>query len=157
MKAIITTITALVLTTALSAETIKDIHVGASSTDLDNQTNTAYNIGYGVTKHTDSGIALGVSFDLGMISTDTEDIYQYGGDLKIGYTYRDLSVYALGSVLSQDLAGGTGLGFGYGAEIEYRITESFAASAQYKTYDMELEGVTPYDFSSSTMNVKYTF
>ena len=68
-----------------------------------------------------------------------------------------LALYAIGSGALQGIDNMSGAGFGYGAGIDYRITDSFALNVEYKTYDMTSDKMPNYTFEKINTNFKYTF
>ena len=50
----------------------------------------------------------------------------------------------------------TGAGFGYGAGVDFRITEQVSFDIEYKTYSMTLN-YGDYDYDRVSTGIKYTF
>jgi opacity protein-like surface antigen len=101
---------------------------------------------------------LGISIDAGMVNTEKEKSFNYGSDLKIGYTpIQDTSIYLIGSGLSQDFNNQTNYGFGYGVGAEYKISTHFATDIEYKKYSMTTKYSNNYDFDSTQIALKYLF
>ena len=166
------TVSTLLLNNVSAKETLMDIHlIGASSTAADINA-SEIGIGYGVSVYTDSGIFWGVSFDFSggtldknqvkidnKTSTKNDDsIYTAGGDFKLGYALfiNKLALYGIGSGIYQSIAGIDGAGFGYGAGIDYRITDNIALNVEYKTYSMT-SNFGDYDYDRISSGIKYTF
>ena len=153
---------AALFTTGAQAEVIKDIHIGAGSADISigstSNSDTQYNIGWGVTSYMDTGFLWGIDFELSMIDSDADPIYGFGADLKLGYNNKSFAVYGIGAVLGQDLNNGSdsSTGTGLGAGIEYRVTDWIAISASYKTYSMA-SSTLDYDYDLVHVNLKYIF
>lgn len=85
-------------------------------------------------------------------------IYGLNGDLKLGYNVWDkLNVYAIGGYKLQDLDGTSGYGLGYGAGMEYPITQHIITAIEYKTYHMSRSDYKDYDFDTIGLNLKYRF
>jgi len=163
MKKIIAT--ALIIGLGFSAAhaettTKKDFSVAVgTSTAMGSSSEMEYKLGYGVTKYFDSGIMAGVNFEVGLMNGEKENNYDYSGNVKVGFSpIKNGAVYGIGSAIYQSI--GTeisGYGFGYGAGVEYRITDSFAAAVEYKTYSMTLESGIDYDYDNTSAVLKYTF
>lgn len=136
-----------------------DIHLGVLNFNMkDGDKGANFNIGYGVTKKFESGIIMGVSGDLEYTRIQRQGVYSLGGDLKLGYNVWDkLNLYAIGGYKIQNIDDTTGYGFGYGAGIEYPITQRVWASFEYKTYAMTCSDRNDYDFSTAGFKLKYTF
>ena len=157
MKRILTTVAAIaILTTVAANAAVRDIHISGGTSSIANETQPIYEIGYGVSGYFDSGLMLGVDFNFGAANTTKETTYNYGADMKVGFSpIKNTSVYAIGSAMSQSYASTTGYGFGGGGGVEYRFN-SFAIAVEYKTFSMTTK-VGDYDFDSSQLKVKYTF
>jgi hypothetical protein len=151
-------IAAAVLAMGAQAQTLKDIHIAGGVGDvMQESSKSAYEVGYGVTKYFDSGLMSGVSFNFGMVN-GTESSYTYGADLSVGLSLaKKLSVYGIGSATYQTFKNTGGSGFGYGGGAEYRFNDTFAAAAEYKTYNMVYDSGMDYDYSTSLFKLKYTF
>lgn len=148
-----------ILAGSANAETVKDFYVAGGSAEIGTTSETAYEIGYGVSGYYDSGFMWGVELNGGMIDAQHNGYY-YGGDLKLGITpIKNFSVYGLGAVIWQDFDNGlSGGGFGYGGGAEIRLTSWFALAGEYKTYSMSYDRVgVDEDYSSALMKVKFTF
>jgi hypothetical protein len=130
-------------------------------------TTTDGTIGYGFTKYWENGVLAGGSLYVG--GSGTNEVY-YGVDARIGYSYDNVGVYAIGSGIGQSLKGsdfsGTGsstsYGFGGGAGVEYKW-DKFTVAAEYKSYSMSNgtngSGVASRNYTLTTTNIllKYRF
>lgn len=155
MKKIMIIVATAILVTAANAA-VRDIHISGGTSTIANETQPIYEIGYGVSGYFDSGIILGVDFNFGAANTAKEITYNYGADMKVGFSsIKNASVYAIGSAMSQSYANTTGYGFGGGAGMEYRFN-AFATAVEYKSYSMTTK-VGDYDFDSTQLKVKYIF
>ena len=67
-----------------------------------------------------------------------------------------LALYGIGSGIYQGIGGIDGAGFGYGAGIDYRITDHIALNVEYKTYSMT-SNYGDYDYDRVSTGIKYTF
>lgn len=143
----------------LNAHTIKDIYCAAGSVNVGTTSETAYELGYGVSSYYESGFMWGVELSGGMIDAKRNGYY-YGGDVKLGITpIKNFSVYGIGTGIWQDFDSGlSGGGFGYGGGAEYRLASWIAIAGEYKTYSMTYDRVgVDEDYSSALMKVKFTF
>ena len=145
-------------TTSLSAEVVKDFHIGVSQIEVLEESAIAYTLGYGYGSYKDSGFYWGGSFDFDMMELEDEAAYSYRVDMKVGYTPdKKLAIYVLGGVAMQTINDVNGQGLGYGLGVDYRVFEQVAVSAEYRTYDMTLNGLMDYKYSLAGVNLKYTF
>ncbi len=166
------TVSTLFLNDVSAKETLMDIHLtGISSTAADIDA-SEIGIGYGVSVYTDSSIFWGVSFDFSggtldknqikienkTLTKNEDSIYTAGADLKLGYALfnNKLALYGIGSGIYQGLAGIDGAGFGYGAGIDFRITEQVSFDIEYKTYSMT-SNYGDYDYDRVSTGIKYNF
>jgi opacity protein-like surface antigen len=143
------------LTTAGNAAT-KDFHISGGTSTLNDKSQPIIEIGYGVTSYI-NGLLAGVSFDFAGLKTEKETTYNFGGDLKLGITLKDTSIYGIGALLSQSYNNSSAYGYGFGAGAEYKITNNFATALEYKSYNMTPESGIEYDFSATTIKMKYLF
>lgn len=136
-----------------------DIHAGIAQLNIkDGDEGAVYNLGYGVTKTFDNRVVFGVAFDLDAGKIESKSIYGLSGDLKLGYNVWDkLNIYAIGGYKIQDLDGVDGYGFGYGAGVEYSITEHIVTAIEYKTYHMDGRNYKDYDYDTVGLILKYRF
>ena len=149
------------LSTVTYAQTLRDIYIaGGSCETVENASEIAYEIGYGVSGYFDNSFMWGVELDIGMVDAQNNNGYYYGGDFKLGITpFNNFTVYGIGAAIWQDYDNGlSGGGFGYGGGAEYRFTSLFAVAGEYKTYTMSYNRVgVDEDYSSALMKVKFTF
>lgn len=149
------------LSTVTHAQILRDIYIaGGSCETVGNASETAYEIGYGVSGYFENSFMWGVELDMGMVDAQNNNGYYYGGDFKLGITpFNNFSVYGIGAVIWQDFDNGlSGGGFGYGVGAEYRLASWLALAGEYKTYNITYDrlGVDA-DYSSTLMKVKFTF
>lgn len=148
------------LSVGTHAQAIKDIYFAGGSAEIGTTSETAYEVGYGVSGYFDNDFMWGVELDLGMVDAKNNNGYYYGGDFKLGFTpIKNFSLYGLGAVIWQDYDNGlSGGGFGYGAGAQYRLASWLALVGEYKTYSMSYDRVgVDEDYSSALMKVKFTF
>ncbi len=175
-KLLLSTAVATMLSSSLFAGT--DLHMGVSSATIKAQgaediKGTEYTVGFGFDNRkgnpNDKGFYWGGSFDLGYGSlddTDLDTMYSFTSDIKLGYSITtDLAIYGIGSAGYQTLKGDTGdingLGFGYGAGVDYKIGKNFSVAGEYKTYAMTINengyAAGDYDYDKVGVNLKYLF
>lgn len=166
------TVSTLLLNSVSAKETLMDIHltgISSTATEIDA---TEIGIGYGVSVYFDNSIFLGLSLDFSggkldnsqikienKTSTKNDDsIYTAGGDFKLGYALfnNKLALYGIGSGIYQGIGGIDGAGFGYGAGVDYRITDHIALNVEYKTYSMT-SNYGDYDYDRISTGIKYSF
>jgi len=131
--------TALV-TTAVSADTTTHINLGGSNYSVNGATANGFNVGFGATRVWDSGIL--ATFDLGYGQADIsgDSVKNYGGDIKVGYKWKAVAVYGIGSAIYGSLASVTTAGFGYGAGFEVDTPwEYLGVGVDYTKYSMTPE------------------
>lgn len=166
------TVSTLLLNDVSASETLMDLHLtGISSTAAEIDA-SEIGVGYGVSMYLDNGIYWGVSFDFsggkldsGKIIIDNktstkndENIYTAGGDFKLGYALfnNKLALYGIGSGIYQGIGGIDGAGLGYGAGVDFRITNQVSFDIEYKTYSMT-SNVGDYDYDRVSTAIKYNF
>lgn len=147
-------------------EVLTDIHLSGSASQVTNDDSTEIGIGSGVSGYFDNGIYAGVSFDFSTGKLDESNnnskkdntLYTAGTDLKIGYAFfaNKLAIYGIGSGIYQSVSEVEGAGFGYGAGIDYRITDHIALNLEYKTYSMT-SNYADYDYDKVSSAIKYNF
>lgn len=149
-------IATLALTTGAAAQT--EIGVTASQADIMGESATSYGVNWGYSNAGKQGFYWATQFSLESIQAEAESVIGYGGDLKLGYSVIDnLAIYAIGSGIGQDIAGGQGAGFGFGGGASYQVFKNMAVQAEYKTYSMTHESGGEYDYDTMGVNLKWTF
>lgn len=154
------------LTTANASEAKAELFLiggqnKVSTTSYDNGSKTNGGIGYGITKYWDNGVLLGGS--LYGAAGSNSNVYA-GIDIRLGYSYENTGIYAIGSGIEQSLGGRnvngdgsiTAYGFGVGGGIEYKW-EKFAIAAEYKTYSMSPVTLPDYTLQTENILLKYRF
>lgn len=168
MKSKILSAVAVLAILGSSAYADGDFYVGAAAIDLDGNTGQAVNLGYEGRKVWQNNVMAGAGLDFQIgkadIGENSENILTYTGNIKLGYVpVTDLAIYAIGTggYQSWSTSGSSdtsGLGFGYGAGIEYTIAKHFAVAAEYKKYSMKFEKTNvSYDYSTAGINLLYRF
>lgn len=170
------TLIALTLSTlalnSTAKEVLTDIHLTGSSSQAANIDSTEIGIGYGVSAYFDNHIYAGTSLDFSGGKLDSTNVYiprnsrsrsddnlfTTGVDFKLGYAFfsNKLAIYGIGSAIYQGISGIDGAGFGYGAGVDYRITEHIALNLEYKTYSMT-SNYADYDYDKISTGIKYNF
>lgn len=164
-------VSTLLLSNVSAKETLTDIHLVGISSTAANIDSKEIGIGYGVSLYLDNSIFWGLSFDFSGGKLDNskikidnkttnknDNIYTAGADFKLGYALFDnkLALYGIGSGIYQSIGGIDGAGFGYGAGVDYRITNNIALNLEYKTYSMTTN-YGDYDYDRVSSGIKYTF
>ncbi len=152
MKKTITLLTMI----ALSLQAQSNINVGANQITINDQTGTGFNVGYGATGTMNNGILGGFDFNYDQATVEEETVNSISGDFKLGYKYKDLAIYGIGSVISQAYQETEAYGFGTGAGISYDLFEHMGVAADYKSYSMTTE-LTEYDFDTVKVYLKIIF
>lgn len=164
-------VSTLLLSNVSAKETLTDIHLVGISSTAANIDSKEIGIGYGVSLYLDNSIFWGISFDFSGGKLDNskikidnkttnknDNIYTAGADFKLGYALFDnkLALYGIGSGIYQSIGGIDGAGFGYGAGVDYRITNNIALNLEYKTYSMTTN-YGDYDYDRVSSGIKYNF
>jgi opacity protein-like surface antigen len=165
MKKIVSTllVASAVASSIFAKEVVTDVHIGGASSKVLDKDSTEYNIGYGVTSYSDNNIYFGISFDLSYgeieLINKNLNVYSYSADGKLGYAFFDkkLGAYGIVSGMYQSIDSLNGAGFGYGAGLDYRITDHIAINLEYKTYDMKSDKMPDYTHEKVISNIKFTF
>ena len=145
------------------------VSIGAGQATILTRSTTVVDLGFGKDFIWDNGFLFGIGADVedgSMPTTDhtnlSTNFYGVTADIRAGYVpVKDLSVYAIGSGTWQAISSSTGaVGFGGGAGIGYAVTNSFAVSAEYRTYSItsaKSSGSLDYTYSNAILNFKYTW
>jgi len=155
MKKVILTI-ALTLTMAQAGEIYQSVNIGANQSKIDNETGNGFDVSWNGTKVWDNGVLGGVALNYGQVKIEDETFSNYGGDIKVGYKYKDIAIFGLGSGIYQSYYDESSAGFGYGGGVEYTPFKHFGVGAEYKTYNMTSESVD-YDFETSRIYLSIIF
>jgi opacity protein-like surface antigen len=134
------------------------VSLGASSAKIDGESYTQFGGGYTSNKRLDNGIILGFgnSIYYGNVTSDVE-VTTVDMDLRAGYEIiKNLTGYALGTGVYQYFDDNSATGLGYGASIEYKITDNVALEGSYKTTNMRYS-TNDYDYSTSNFAVKFNY
>ena len=78
-------------------------------------------------------------------------------DVRAGYEIiNNLTGYALGTGVYQYMDDNSATGLGYGASLEYKITDNVSLEGSYKTTNMRYS-TNDYDYSTSNFAVKFNY
>lgn len=155
----------LLISTLEAKKPYMDIHLGAASFEnsyerYKEETGSSYTIGFGLTKVFDNNVFLGIDYDLEYLDFSQEEplydnSWTTGMDLKLGYEYKDISLYGIGGLRiigdQEDF-----YGFGYGIGLGYRFSEHIGMDLEYKTYDLQGTYIE-YDYTTVGAGIKYIF
>lgn len=134
------------------------ISIGASSAKIAGDTYTQFGIGYSSNKLLDNGIILGFgnSLSYGNVRNGV-DVTSADMDLRVGYEIiNNLTAFALGTGVYQYMDNSSATGLGYGASLEYRISNNVSLEGTYKTTEMSYS-TRNYDYETSNFAVKFNF
>lgn len=132
------------------------INIGANNSTIDSHSGNGFDISYGGSIVWENGICGAFDFSYGQADIDNETANNYGGDLKLGYKYRDIALYAIGSGIEQSYLNTNGSGFGYGGGVEYTPFKHIGFGLDYKTYSMT-SSKKEYDFEVAKAYLKILF
>jgi opacity protein-like surface antigen len=134
------------------------VSIGASSAEIDGESYTQYGLGYTSNKTLDNGIILGFgnSISYGNVTSGIE-VTTLDMDVRAGYEIiNNLTGYALGTGVYQYMDDNSATGLGYGASLEYKLTDNIALEGSYKTTNMRYS-TNDYDYSTSNFAVKFNY
>ena len=147
---------AALLTVAAQAEVYQSINIGANQSTIDSKTGNGFNIGWSGTRVWKNGILATFAINYNHSEIENETFNSYGTDLKVGYKYKDIAVFAIGSGLYQSYHSLEAAGFGYVGGLEYMPFKHFGVGAEYKTYSMTSE-INEYTFDTAQAYLKILF
>jgi len=154
-------VASLALSSAVNADiSYTDLHAGVMQATVANASNVGYTVGYGYATSWKNGIYFGTSLDYDIVDVNKQSTSSFGGNIKLGYeVLNHLALYGMVAATYQSLDKSTGGGFGYGAGVDYVISDSFAIGAEYLTYSISPEYVQAlaYDYSKASVMLKYLF
>ena len=134
------------------------ISIGASSAKIGTDSYTQFGVGYSSNKLLNSGIILGFGNSLSYgnvrdgVNATTADM-----DLRVGYeVMKNLTAFALGTGVYQYIDNSSATGLGYGASLEYKISNTVSLAGSYKTTKMTYS-TKNYDYDTSNFAVKFNF
>ncbi len=132
--------------------------VGASSAKVDGENYTQYNVGYTAQTKLESQVILGFGNTLSYGNVDSgRELIGLDMDLKAGYeVYKDLTAFAIGTGAVQSLDNNSSWGLGYGASLEYKLTQTVSLEGSYKTTDMD-NSRGDYDYDTANFAVKFNY
>jgi opacity protein-like surface antigen len=152
--AIIATIT--MSLTAQAAQSKQHITIGGNQSTIDSKSGTGYDIAWGVTKVWDNGVMSDIDFNYGSVDIESETFNNFGVDVKLGYKYKRLSIYGMGSAIYQSYHEKEAAGFGFGGGAEVDLFKHLAVGANYQTYSMTSE-TNDYDYDTVKAYLKIMF
>ncbi len=156
-KIILAAITALTLSAAAQAKDIsKHINLGVNQSTVDSQGGEGFDVTWGATRIWENGIMTTFDLNYGQATINNEDFNNYGGDLKIGYKYKDIALYGIGSAIMGSYHNLESAGFGYGAGVEYTPFEHLGIGIDYKKYSMTSQ-INEYSFEVAKAYLKIIF
>lgn len=140
------------------AQLLQYVSLGVSQSEIVDEKNKGYIFNYGVSVHQEKSIYGAFEAKIEKSEHKNKRVSSYGGNIKFGYTPIDkFSLYAIGSLMAQNIFNTRTSGFGYGGGLEYRIFDSFAINYEYITHRMIHAKARDYDYSISSVGVKYLF
>lgn len=162
-------LSSLLMAAAIAASTLaadelrKTVYIGAASSSIENENMTEAVFGFGVDKIYDSGLIIGFhnEYSYGSVeagsSNDKSGVSTIEFDLKGGYSpFKKFSVFALVAAAGQYIASDAAYGFGYGAGMDYMLTDSIILDVRYKTYRMK-DVLLDYDYDKAVVSLRYKF
>jgi opacity protein-like surface antigen len=106
----------------------------------------------------------GGEFILEYADINAINIIGYAADIRLGYTpvntfLKDFTLYGIGAAMYQSVDDRENSGFGYGAGLEYRVTNNIGINVDYKTFNMTPSniGFLNYDYTKTGISIKYMF
>jgi hypothetical protein len=164
IKSLASILSPLLLVTALHATPTKmNVSVGVASVDVGEKSGTGYDVGFGYGKYYDGGMYWGGEFILEYADLNV-NVIGYAADIRLGYTpvntfLKNFTLYGIGAAMYQSVDDRENSGFGYGAGLEYRITNAIGVNVDYKTFNMTPSniGFLDYDYTKIGASVKYMF
>ena len=154
LLAVIATLT--LSATAQAKEISQHINLGVNQSTVDSQSGEGFDVTWGVTRVWEGGIMTTFDLNYGQVTIENEDFNNYGGDLKIGYKYKDIALYGIGSAIEGSYHNLKSAGFGYGAGAEYTPFEHLGVGIDYKKYSMTSQ-INEYDFEVAKAYLKIIF
>ena len=132
--------------------------VGVTAAELGGKSYTQFGIGYTSNTRLDSGIILGFGNSLYYGNVDSgREVTTLDLDLRAGYEiYQDLIAFGLGTGVYQYFDDNSATGVGYGASLEYKLTDNVAVEGTYKTTNMRYK-TDDYDYSTSNVAIKFNY
>ncbi len=153
---------AAIAASTLAADELRStVYIGAASSSIENENMTEAVFGFGGDKIYDSGFIMGFhsEYSYGSVeagsSNDKSRVSTIEADLKGGYSpFKNFSVFALVAGAGQYIESDAAYGFGYGAGMDYALTESIILDVRYKTYSMK-DALLDYDYDKAVVSLRY--
>jgi len=149
---------------SLAADEVrKTVYIGAATASIEDESMTEGVFGFGMDKIYGSGMLWGFhnEYSFGTLSDDAtnEDstVSTIEFDLKAGFVpFKGFSVFALVAAAGQYIESDAAYGFGYGAGMDYALSESVILDVRYKTYSMK-DTLLDYDYDKAVASLRYKF
>lgn len=132
------------------------INIGVNNSTIDSHSGNGFDISYGASIIWKNRIFAAFDLNYGQADINNKTANNYGGDLKVGYKYSDIALYAIGSGIEQSYLNTNGAGFGYGGGVEYTPFKRIGFGLDYKTYSM-ISSKKEYDFEVAKAYLKILF
>lgn len=149
---------------SLAADEVrKTVYIGAATASIEKESMTEGVFGFGMDKIYSSGMLWGFhsEYSFGKLSDDATNendmVATIEFDLKAGFVpFRDLSVFALVAAAGQYIENDGAYSFGYGAGMDYALTQNIIFDVRYKTYSMK-NSLLDYDYDKAVASLRYKF
>lgn len=153
----------LLSTTILSASSVqKTAFVGVATSTLENEVLEEFVLGWGVDKTYNNNFIFGFDneYSFGKAKFDSNEKSNVNSiifDLKTGYALsKNVSLFALGSVIGQYIESDAAYGFGGGAGMDYSFNDSVLIDVRYKAYSMK-HTLFDYNYEQMLFSLRYKF
>jgi len=147
------------VTASANVDTIRtNLSIGANTTTIGAQSGKGWEIGYGSNRTWDNGVHIGFDMVYGQAKMQTDTVRDFGMDVKLGYKWKDIAVYGIGSGIGEAYLNATGYGYGYGAGVEYtpHQWEHVGVGLDFKQYKITSE-LGDYDKDTAKAYLKIIF
>ena len=140
----------------VAKEMHQSLDIGFNSSEIDTLSGSGFDIGWSANIVFPNNLSLGFSCNYGNADIDENLFHYYGGDIKLGYNYKRLTPYIIGSGIYQSYYKKEAAGFGYGVGLEFLLFSHLALAIEYRDYSMVSE-INEYDFKSTKAFLKILF
>jgi len=136
-----------------------DVYLVGGAADFETNSAKEYGIGFGASKVFENNVLIGIKAEVMVIDVDgvSDSYYGESVDLHLGYAYKDLSIYGIGTLTYHQLTNLNAYGFGGGVGLEYKLFKHLSVAAEYKSSSMTTAADTTYDYSVARGLIKYMF